>query len=575
VRGEPVNAGGARGLEERKKGFSIVRKLSFSLTVVLAIVSAIASLAVLLNEVGKTRADFEDKANNSIRYIGSILEIPLWDLDDATIAIIGEAFFQDENVASLKILGINEKVYFNRQRAAVSDVVRSVGVMHDAKLIGRAELALTYKYANDRVFNFLMKMLLAFLAIMLTTFFLTGYLIRVNIRNPLDYLTSIVSAYAAGDYSAKTGGIPFLEFKVFGEVLENMAARILASSLEKDELIREISASEAKFKSIFDFSPAAMVITDLETERILDINASLIRLLGFDGSEQLGSDSTDKGLYANPADRAGIMAAVAAGEAVRDREVLFRAKDSHLIPTRFSARPIDLAGRPCMLSLVIDITERKENEVRLNDSLKEKDALLRELYHRTKNNMQVICSMLSIKSDQMEDERSRGVLEDISNHIYSMALVHEKLYQSPNLSSISMRDYLQDLIDLLLRSQAAFSRSIDFELDLAEVYVSIEVAIPIGLIVTELVTNSLRHAFPGRKSGRIRLRLSSDQGAIALEVADDGVGFPGGFDWRSAGSMGLKTIDALGGQINASVEFESRDGVVCRLVFREPVKARI
>ncbi|EKD69728.1 MAG: signal transduction histidine kinase [uncultured bacterium] len=217
-----------------------------------------------------------------------------------------------------------------------------------------------------------------------------------------------------------------------------------------------------------------------------------------------------------------------------------------------------------------DITERKTAEERLITSLKEKEVLLRELYHRTKNNMQVICSMLELYSMDFDDETVKNVFSELNNKIRTMALVHQKLYKSQNLSCIGMKEYIRELVELLMKSYRASPQRITPEYDLDDIFFAIDLAIPCGLLVNELISNALKHAFPGSRQGRITVRLKKKEGEyVELQVADDGIGAPSEFDFKSGGKMGLQTVFALGGhQLQGKIEFESSAGVTCRVIFK-------
>jgi PAS domain S-box-containing protein len=224
-----------------------------------------------------------------------------------------------------------------------------------------------------------------------------------------------------------------------------------------------------------------------------------------------------------------------------------------------------------------DITERKTAEERLITSLKEKEVLLRELYHRTKNNMQVICSMLELYSMDFDDETVKNVFSELNNKIRTMALVHQKLYKSQNLSCIGMKEYIRELVELLMKSYRASPQRISPEYDLDDIFFAIDLAIPCGLLVNELISNALKHAFPGSRQGRIEVRLKKKEGEyVELLVSDDGIGAPQGFDFTSGGKMGLQTVFALGGhQLQGKIEFESSGGVTCRVTFKnKPVTDR-
>jgi two-component sensor histidine kinase len=214
------------------------------------------------------------------------------------------------------------------------------------------------------------------------------------------------------------------------------------------------------------------------------------------------------------------------------------------------------------------IVTLRESEKGLAGSVAEKDVLLRELYHRTKNNMQVICSMLTLRSAQLGDEAARMIIEDAISHIQSMALVHEMLYESHNLSSIDLKNYLTQLAQFLVAGSTECGARVDLSLKLSPLSVSIDNAIPIGLVVTELITNSIRHAGAGRERLAIQVSLEPRDGLDALVIADDGPGFPPGFDWRSSESMGIRIITTLAKQLRAEIDFQSNGGLRCLLSFR-------
>jgi two-component sensor histidine kinase/CheY-like chemotaxis protein len=219
--------------------------------------------------------------------------------------------------------------------------------------------------------------------------------------------------------------------------------------------------------------------------------------------------------------------------------------------------------------------KRRADEL-IKASLEEKKVLLRELYHRTKNNMQVISSMLSLQSAALSDDRVAIAFQEMRNRIHSMSLIHEKLYQSHNLSSIDMGEYIAELIKLVLESYGVSPVRITHELDTEDVPVTLDVAVPCGLIINELISNSIKHAFPGDRLGKIRIcfgRRSDD--ALELTVADDGIGVGSGFDLRTDAKLGLQTVVSLvENQLQGQVEFDVREGVTCRVRFKDISSAR-
>jgi two-component sensor histidine kinase len=184
-----------------------------------------------------------------------------------------------------------------------------------------------------------------------------------------------------------------------------------------------------------------------------------------------------------------------------------------------------------------------DTEETIKASLNEKETLIAELYHRTKNNMQIISSILSLHSSSITDESSRSVFKEIEDKIRSMSLVHQKLYQSKNLSSIGMAEYIDDLTGLLLKSYKVSPDRITIATELEDVSFSIDSAIPCGLVINEIITNTLKYAFPGDRRGKITISLrGTGEDSVELCIADDGVGFAPGFDPELNGKMGMKTI---------------------------------
>jgi two-component sensor histidine kinase len=209
-----------------------------------------------------------------------------------------------------------------------------------------------------------------------------------------------------------------------------------------------------------------------------------------------------------------------------------------------------------LLGVVMDITARKQAEEQIKASLAEKEVMLREIHHRVKNNLQVISSLVSLQADSLSDERMRDEFNDVRDRVRSMALIHEKLYQTGNLAQLNFADYAASLLHSLWRSHGALAEKVRLKLALAPVTLSIETAMPCGLILNELAGNALKHAFPGSIGGEVTVGLEHDllTGAVCLQVCDNGVGLPAGLDWRQSPSLGLHLVHILAGQLCGTVE---------------------
>lgn len=236
----------------------------------------------------------------------------------------------------------------------------------------------------------------------------------------------------------------------------------------------------------------------------------------------------------------------------------------------------DDQGRPTrVIGLMFDIDSQKEGEGRLRTTIAEKESLLSELYHRTKNSMQLINAMLELKKHEVGNPLVSSAFEDIENKILAMALVQEKLYQADTISSIDLGAYVEDLMELFHAEMAPAGKRIEFRASQSEmetVEVTADVAIPCGLILSELVGNSVAHGFHSRDSGSISVSVYKDRlGEIHIEEWDDGVGLPEGYDPRTAGRVGLRTVIGIGEeQLHGMFSFGTRStGFSCALRFKD------
>ena len=218
-----------------------------------------------------------------------------------------------------------------------------------------------------------------------------------------------------------------------------------------------------------------------------------------------------------------------------------------------------------------DITNRKHAEEEIKRSLREKETLLAEIHHRVKNNMQIISSLLSLQSKDIEDERALSLIKNCEDRIRSMSLVHEKLYLSEDLSSIDFHDYMKDLSARLFQVHRVDSRVLSFSSQIKDVSFNIETAIPLGLIINELISNALKHAFPEGKKGSIAVELTQDKKReeYILTVTDDGIGFPEVTDYRNTETFGLQLVDMLTEQFHGTMELDRTKGTSFRITFRE------
>ncbi|WP_377473427.1 MAG: PAS domain S-box protein [Microcoleus anatoxicus] len=217
-----------------------------------------------------------------------------------------------------------------------------------------------------------------------------------------------------------------------------------------------------------------------------------------------------------------------------------------------------------------DISDRKFAESRLQGTLREKEVLLKEIHHRVKNNMQVISSLLELQAQYIDDEATLFLFEESQSRIHSMALIHEQLYQSDNLARIDIQNYVENLAANLFQSFGLYNDSIQINLNIEPIYLNIETAIPCGLIINELVSNSLKYAFIPTRKGEITINfLELVDTEFHLSIQDNGRGFPPGFDVENTETLGLRLVKMLAEQLDGEITIESKCGICYNILFKE------
>jgi PAS domain S-box-containing protein len=219
--------------------------------------------------------------------------------------------------------------------------------------------------------------------------------------------------------------------------------------------------------------------------------------------------------------------------------------------------------------LQLEIAERQRAEEQIKASLVEKEVMLREIHHRVKNNLQVISSLINLQTANLTDERIRDEFNDVRDRVRSMALIHEKLYQASDLAQLNFADYAASLLHYLWRSHGTLAEKVRLNLAVHPVTLSIEAAVPCGLILNELAVNTLKHAFPDGCGGEVTVGMEHDPSAdtVCLRVHDNGVGLPAGMDWRQSSSLGLRLVRILAGQLSGAVETGTGPGADFQIIF--------
>ena len=326
-----------------------------------------------------------------------------------------------------------------------------------------------------------------------------------------------------------------------------------------------VKRSESKYRALFE-TAADAVFLETQDGRILDCNPAATRLFEHDKASLVGMAFS--GLLDGPAPTDQEIHK----EQLSDRGFLFvertgRKRSGEKFPCEISVRLAKIGRSTLIVAIVHDISERARSEEKLRASLREKEVLLREVHHRVKNNMQIISSLFNLQSGTIRDEKSIELLRECQARIRSMALVHEKLYQSKDMAHIHFSDYLRSLATFLFHFWQVNEERVRLDMRIANILLDINTAIPLGLIVNELVSNSLEHAFPSGRVGEIRLRLVAlDPTQFELLVEDDGIGLPAGLDIARSETLGLQLVTLLVDQLDGTIEAASDHGTRFRIV---------
>nr|WP_281357471.1 PAS domain S-box protein [Brasilonema bromeliae] len=333
--------------------------------------------------------------------------------------------------------------------------------------------------------------------------------------------------------------------------------------------------SEEQFRTAFDAAPIGMAIVAPDG-RWLRVNEALRELVGYSEEELL---RTTFQTLTHPDDLETDLSLVRDVIAGRRRtyqlEKRYFRKDGRIVDVLLSVGLVrDDNGAPVhFISQIKDVTEQKRAERQTRASLKEKELLLKEIHHRVKNNLQIVSTLLDLQSEYIDDPRALAMFQECRGRVRSMALIHERLYRSHDLARVDFAEYVRRLADDLYHAYKLSDDEVRLELDVEVPPLPIDVAIPCGLLLNELMSNCFKHAFPDSMEGRVRVSLRPDgPDAIVLVVADDGVGLPPDFDFRAATSFGLQLVNTLAEQLGAEIDSPRGDGA--RFVVRFPAPTR-
>jgi PAS domain S-box-containing protein len=352
-------------------------------------------------------------------------------------------------------------------------------------------------------------------------------------------------------------------------------ARDITERKRIEEALRE---NELRYRSLFEGAAEGILVADIDTKKFLHANPAMFRMLGYSEGELTTLGVEDIHPKESLDYVIGEFIAQARGEKIMVENIPVLRKDKSVFYADIITTRIFIDGRMCNVGFFSDITERKraedllkhfnedlEQKVKirteeLNTSLQEKVILLREVHHRVKNNLQIIISLINLQMRQIDDKQLKQIMAETQNRVRAMSFVHEKLYQSESLSHIDLSDYTRFLATQLFSYYEVNSQKVALEIAIGKVMVDINTAIPVGLIINELVSNALKHAFPSDRKGTIIISSRYEDKMLTLVVSDDGIGLRPDLDWKNPESLGLRLVNSLVDQLDGTIELGKEKG---------------
>lgn len=401
-----------------------------------------------------------------------------------------------------------------------------------------------------------------------------------RISRPVKILTRAAGELGSGHLDTRVEinrdgelGVLAATFNQMAENLERSRDEMQVLNCELEEEVAErqrtegaLRENEERTRAFWDNAHTGIFVVDAESHRILDINQMALNLIGLSRDQVVGRECFR---FVCPTEK-NACPVTDLSQQVENSERHLLLADGSSLPIMKSVRLVNLGGQRHLIESFVDISELKRGQETIKATLREKEALLKEVHHRVKNNLQALSALLSLQVYYSGEGRTRSVLGDCQNRLRTMALIHQELYEAPDVANINFAAYIGRLSHSLMETLADSTVRIGLRIDVEKADLSVDTAIPAGLIVNELLTNALKHAFPNGRRGVVSILFRTiDTGTFQLKVEDNGVGLPPGFDVHDARSMGMQLVTILSEQLGGRLEVGEGPGARFTIVFHE------
>ena len=485
----------------------------------------------------------------------------------------GELFVQYSKTEDSNPPVLGDEDYLNRFSGNSLYVRRPI--IHQNNRLGSIYLRATTDALQKKITNYLLTMVALLVGLMIFTYFVADRLQTV-ISKPILQLAGVMRIISKeGDYSLRVEKPGSDEIGILFDGFNNMLGQIEFRKKERIKAERALEKSRERFRSLVEASSDWIWEVDKDGKYTY-VSPRIHDLLGYNPEEAVGKRPFDFMPF-DEAERVAVLFedAVQRKGIIVGLENINIHKNGQLVVLETNGVPIldedgNLMG---YRGIDRDITNRKLAEKQIQKDLKEKEVLLKEIHHRVKNNLQVISSLLSLQSRFIKDPQALEMFQESKERVRSMALVHEKLYMSKDFASIDFVDYIKSLVGSLYRAYRVNLKKIELIIDINDVSLPVDLAVPCGLVINELVSNTLKHAFPTSYTGKAKLEISmysKNTDEIELIVKDNGIGIPCGIDFKNGESLGLRLVAILiEDQLRGKIEMERGEGTEFRMIFHK------
>jgi len=363
---------------------------------------------------------------------------------------------------------------------------------------------------------------------------------------------------------------------------------VLTDITERKRIEEELQVVREKYTKAFLSAPDAITISELESGRFIEVNNAASTIFGYSHDELNGKSALELGIWLKKEDREAVIDQLSTLGRVIQYEVVERRKSGELFNASVNADIITIGNIRYLIATTRDITERKRAEEqlkhfneelekgiadrteKLNALLEEKVLLLREVHHRVKNNLQIILSLISLQSRNIKDQKLLDIMGEFQNRIMAMAHVHERMCRADDISRIDLSEIVTFLGTSLFKSHNVDPQHIQLNVEMKDLQITIDSAIPISLIINELISNSIKHAFPKGTSGEITIAGHRGADTLVLSFKDTGIGIPADLDWKgSKQTLGLRLVITLVEQLQGTIELDRSAGTAFMIVVKE------